>query len=283
MGLTMVELASIAGGIALLTRFFFLALAPCLRSRLETTAHKRAEDLREEFLLLPPRQILMTLMVSGVLAATTVMTATADIVWTVIAFFAPIALSGFAVRYIRRRRRKKIISQIPGFLDVLAGQVKAGHSLQEAFSETIPLLPGEIRKEISWVFQLCRLGTPLSEALLLWEERVRCEEVALVVRPLRVALPSGGNIVDLLIRSRDILRARNRMEEKMRSMTAQARLQACVLTSLPPVFVVVLAKVDPDFLPRCLGTVQGKLILGVAGFLQVLGWLTIRKILSVKP
>ncbi len=279
----MLELASIAGGTALLTRFLFLALVPNLRSRLETTAHKRAEALKEEFLLLPPRRILMTLIVSGVLGATTVMFATSDIALTVIAFFVPIALSGFAVRYIRRKRRKKIISQIPGFLDVLAGHVKAGHSLQEAFSETIPLLPGEIRKEISWVFQLCRLGTPLSEALLLWEERVRCEEVALVVRPLRVALPAGGNIVDLLIQSRDILRAKSRMEEKMRSMTAQARLQAFVLTLLPPVFVVFLAKVDPDFLPRCLGTVQGKVILAVAALLQVLGWLTIRKILSVKP
>lgn len=105
----------------------------------------------------------------------------------------------------------------------------------------------------------------------------------MVVRPLRIALPAGGNIVDLLLQSRDILRARNRMEEKMRSMTAQARLQASVLTLLPPAFVAVLSKVDPNFLPRCTGTIQGKGILAVAAFLQLLGWLTIRKILSVKP
>lgn len=110
-----------------------------------------------------------------------------------------------------------------------------------------------------------------------------CEEIALLVRPLRVALPAGGNTVDLLLQSRDILRTRNRMEEKMQSMTAQARLQAYVLTLLPPVFAAVLSRVDPDFLPRCTGTVQGKGILAIAGFLQLFGWLTIRKILSVKP
>jgi len=283
LGLTPFEVLLIAGGTALLARFVFMALAPYLRNRLEATAHKRAQDLKEEFLLLPPRKILMTLLASGMLAATTVMAATADIFLAAVSFVLPIVLSGFAVRYFRRKRRRKVISQLPGFLDVLAGQVKAGHSFQEALSDTIPLLPREIRKEISWVFQLCRLGTPLTEALLLWEERVPCEEVAMVVRPLRIALPAGGNIVDLLLQSRDILRARNRMEEKMRSMTAQARLQAYVLTLLPPVFVAVLSKVDPDFLPRCTGTAQGKGILAVAGFLQLLGWLTIRKILSVKP
>ena len=103
-----------------------------------------------------------------------------------------------------------------------------------------------------------------------------------MVRPLRVALPTGGNIVELLTRSRDILQSRNRMREKMRSMTAQARLQAAVLTLLSPVFTGVLSKVDPDFLPRIVGTVQGKAILMIAAFLQFLGWLTIRKILAVK-
>jgi tight adherence protein B len=172
---------------------------------------------------------------------------------------------------------------MPGFLDVLAGQVKSGHSLQEALSDTIPFLPHEIRKEISWVFRLSRLGTPLSEAFLLWEERMPCEEVSLVVRPLRVALPAGGNVVELLTRSRDILRARNRMREKMRSMTAQARLQAVILTLLPPVFAGVLSKIDATYLPCVLGTPQGKAILGVAAVLQFMGWLSIRAILAVKP
>jgi tight adherence protein B len=281
--LTVFEVLLFAVGTALLARFALMALAPYFRNRMEATAHKRARDLKEEFLLLPPRKILMALLASGISASAIVLVATANVFWTAFSFIVPIVLSGFAVRYFRRNRRKKVISQLPGFLDVLAGQIKAGHSFQEALSDTIPLLPREIRKEISWVFQLCRLGTPLAEALLSWEERMPCEEISLLVRPLRVALPAGGNIVDLLLQSRDILRTRNRMEEKMRSMTAQARLQASVLTLLPPVFVAVLSKVDPDFLPRCTGTVQGKGILAIAGFLQLLGWLTIRKILSVKP
>jgi len=103
------------------------------------------------------------------------------------------------------------------------------------------------------------------------------------VRPLRAAIPGGGNIVDLLERTRDILRLRIRTTEKLRSMTAQARLQALVLTLLPPAFAVVLSRVDPGFFPNLLGTPQGKTIMGIAFVLQVLGWIAIRKILSVRP
>lgn len=283
MGVTLIEFALFACGASLLSWFLLCAFTPFLRDRLEATARKHAKDLREEFLLLPTRKILVLLLAGGVVCASITMALSLNILWAAVAGIVPIFLSGFMVRFYRERRRSRVVSQMPGFLDVLAGQVKGGHSLQEALSDTIPLLPREIRKEISWVFRLCRLGTPLAEAFLLWEERMPCDEVSLVVRPLRVALPTGGNIVELLTRSRDILRARNRMKEKMRSMTAQARLQAAVLTLLPPAFVGVLSKIDPDFLPRVLGTPQGKLILAISASLQFLGWLTIRKILAVKP
>jgi Flp pilus assembly protein TadB len=41
--------------------------------------------------------------------------------------------------------------------------------------------------------------------------------------------------------------------------------------------------VDPGFFPSLLGTPPGKAIMAIAFVLQVLGWVTIRKILSVRP
>ncbi|MBI5577310.1 MAG: type II secretion system F family protein [Deltaproteobacteria bacterium] len=277
------ELALLASGFSLIAWFLTRSFAPYMKRRLEDTAQRRAEDLREEFFLFPAGRLLAGMLAAGSLCAAVAFTLTGSTAPAAVAGISPVVFSGFAVRSYRVRRRRKVISELPGFLDVLAGQIKAGHSMQEALSQTIPLLPRDIRLEISWVFRLCRLGTPLSEAFLQWEKRMPCEEISLVVRPLRVALPSGGNLVELLCRSRDILRARHRMREKLRSLTAQGRLQAVVLTLLPPAFTVVLSKIDPGFLPRCFGTPQGIAILSVAAVLQIFGWLTIRKILSVKP
>jgi len=280
--MTLAEYALFAGGAVFLALFLLRTAAPRFRNRFVKTADRASRDLREEFLFLSPRQTMAVLLFAGCVLAVVALLAVKDIAWAAILGFTPTLFSGLAIRRFRLKRRRRIVSQLPGFLDVLSGHARAGHSLQEALLESVSLLPSGIREEISWMSQLIRLGTPLAEALLLWEQRMPCEEVSLAVRPLRLALPAGGNIVALLERTRDALRARIRMEEKMRSMTAQARLQACVLTLLPPAFIAMLSRIDPAFLPRCLGSVPGKAILVAAGVLQILGWLTIRKILSVK-
>jgi tight adherence protein B len=168
-------------------------------------------------------------------------------------------------------------------LDLLAGHLRAGHSLPESLAETVPLLPPGIREEMGWVLQQTRLGTPIADSLLAWEKRLNAEEVSLFVRPLRVALPGGVNIAELLEQTRDILRMRARMREKLRSMTAQARLQAVVLTLLPPGFAAVLSLIDPGFLPNLFATPLGKAILAAVSVLLVAGWLMIQKILLTRP
>ena len=283
MGLTLGEASIFVLGVALIARFLVRAGLPQARTTFVSAANRHSDQLREEFVLLPPARVAAMLLVSALLLAGAAMAATRSVSVAVAFGAAPIPFAGLLIRWYRNRRRRSILSQLPSLLDLLSGHVRAGHSLSESLAETVPLLPAGIREEMAWVLQQNRLGTALPEALVDWGERIRSEETSLLVRPLRAAIPGGGNIVDLLERTRDILRLRIRATEKLRSMTAQARLQALVLTVLPSAIAVALSKVDPMFFPNLLGTPQGKAILAIAFTLQVLGWVTIRKILSVRP
>ncbi len=283
MGLTFTEAWTFVLGAALVARFLLRAALPEARAKLVTAANRHSSDLREEFIDLPPLHIAAALLISAALLAVAALAATRSFGVAAVSGTIPVLFAGLLIRWYRNRRNRTILSQLPSFLDLLSGHVRAGHSLVESLSETVPLLPGGIREEMAWVLQLTRLGTPLPEALTLWEERIRAEESSLLVRPLRAAIPGGGNIVDLIERTRDILRLRIRTTEKLRSMTAQARLQALVLTLLPPAFAAALSKVDPQFFRNLLDTPQGKSILAIVFVLQFLGWVTIRKILSVRP
>lgn len=270
-------------GVALVVRFLLRAALPEARLRFFSAANRHSDELREEFVLLSPTRIAVALLVSSAMFAGTTLAATRSSAIAACSAAMPLLAAGLLVRWYRNRRKKTILSRLPALLDLLSGHVRAGHSLPESLAETVPLLPAGIREEMAWVLQQTRLGTPLPEALTIWEDRMRSEETSLLVRPLRAAIPGGGNIVDLLERTRDILRLRMRTAEKLRSMTAQARLQAVVLTLLPPAFAGTLSKVDPGFLPSLVGTPQGKSIVAIVLVLQVLGWVTIRKILSVRP
>lgn len=283
MGLTLAEAGIFVLGAALIARFLLRAALPRARARFVSAANRHSDELREEFVRLPPARIAAVLILSAAVLAGSAMAVTRSAAVAAVFGAAPVLLAGLLVRWYRDRRKRSILSQLPSFLDLLSGHVRAGHSLSESLAETVPLLPAGIREEMAWVLQQNRLGTPLVEALAHWEARIRSEESSLLVRPLRAAIPGGGNIVDLLERTRDILRLRVRTTEKLRSATAQARLQAMVLTLLPPAFAIAISKVDPGFFPSLLGTPQGKTILAVSFVLQVIGWVTIRKILSVRP
>lgn len=283
MGLTLAEAGIFLSGAALIALFLLRIALPRARASFFSAANRHSDELREEFVLLPPARIAAVLLVSAVVLGGATLAATRSVPVAAVSGAAPVLLAGLLVRWFRNRRKRIILSQLPSLLDLLSGHVRAGHSLAESLAETVPLLPAGVREEMAWVLQQYRLGTPLPEALAHWEERIRSEEASLLVLPMRAAIPGGGNIVDLLERTRDILRLRMRATEKLRSMTAQARLQALVLTLLPPAFTVALSKVDPGFFPRLLGTPEGKTITAIAFVLQLLGWITIRKILSVRP
>jgi tight adherence protein B len=283
MGLTFAEAGIFVLGTALIARFLLRGALPRARTRLVSAANRHSSDLREEFVLLPPARVAVILLASSAALAGAALAATRSVPAAAASGTAPALFAGLLIRWYRHRRKRSILSQLPSLLDLLSGHVRAGHSLSESLSETVPMLPAGIREEMAWVLQQNRLGTALPEALAQWEERMDSEEASLLVRPLRAAIPGGGNIVELLERTRDILRLRMRTAEKLRSMTAQARLQALVLTLLPPAFSFALSRVDSGFFPNLLGTPQGKAIIAIAFALQVLGWVAIRKILSVRP
>lgn len=283
MGLTAPETVLLFAGMLLVVGFSFRSVLPVLRRRFLLMADRRSADLREEFVPLAPGSAASWLGASAAVSAVCTFAATGSAFAASIGGVLPLLLSGAAVRCFRSRRRKRILSRLPNLLDLLAGHVKAGHSLTESLAETVPLLPPGIREEMGWVLNQIRLGTPVADSLLAWERRFGAGDVSLFVRPLRAALPGGANIAELLENTRDILRMRARMRERVRSMTAQARLQAVILTILPFGFAAALSLIEPGFLATLFGTSLGKAILSAVSVLLTAGWLVIRQILKDQP
>lgn len=278
--MTPLETALLGAGLSLLAFYAVRTALPTARGVVDAAAARRSEALRMEFVRLTAPQARRLLLWAGTILAAAAAAATRSAAWALASAAAPMLLSGIAVRRYAVRRKKRVIAQLPAFIDAVCGHLKAGHSLPESLARLQETLPPAIRDEVAWIVRMNQLGTPLPECLSLWEARIPAEEIALLARPLAAALPAGGNVVELLGRTRDILRMRHRAAERLRSMTAQARLQAGVLTLLPPAFAAAIAAVDPEYLPRILGTPQGQAILAASGFLQIAGWIVIRKILS---
>jgi tight adherence protein B len=111
--------------------------------------------------------------------------------------------------------------------------------------------------------------------------RLKLEEIELVVAAMTIARDVGGNLAETLDQLASTLRAKATMEGKIRALTSQGKLQGLIVGMLPLFLMLVLSKMQHDAMQPLFTTVIGWLVLGVIAILEVIGFLMIRKIVTI--
>ena len=79
MGLTLTEAGIFVAGAALIARFFLRDALPQARTRFVSAANRHSDELREEFVLLPPARVAAVLLVSAAVFAGAALAATRSV------------------------------------------------------------------------------------------------------------------------------------------------------------------------------------------------------------
>ena len=111
--------------------------------------------------------------------------------------------------------------------------------------------------------------------------RLKLPEIELVVTAMTIAREAGGNLAETLDRLAGTLRAKATMEGKIRALTSQGKLQGLIVGSLPLFLMLVLSHMQHDAMMPFFNTWIGWGVLGVIGILETIGFLIIRKIVSI--
>jgi tight adherence protein B len=90
---------------------------------------------------------------------------------------------------------------------------------------------------------------------------------------------TGGNLSEILTTVSGTIRERQRMARHVRTLTAEGRLSARILTALPLLLALWQWKVNPDNFALLLHGV-GLVALFVAGIFLILGSFWVRRIVS---
>jgi len=203
-------------------------------------------------------------------------------IWALPLLIAVVAI-GFmaAVRFQLARRFYLVRQQLPGVLELLATSLRAGLSIRAAFVEVARQAPAPVSKELAVLERMQRVGIDLQQALSDWATRVPLEEVSLIKFAISVSHASGGNLADALDRLAATFRQRLLLEEKLDALTAQGRLQAWIMVSLPIVLALVLTAIDPDSMRLLWFSSAGHLVLAGVVLLEITGLLWIRKLIRI--
>jgi tight adherence protein B len=212
------------------------------------------------------------------LAAYTVANAVVAVLVAAVASMLPII---FADRK-RKQRLNKFNAQLPDTLDLLSRSLSVGHAFSESLHQVAMEMPEPIATEFRITFEEQKLGLSTKAALDRLSERVPLMDLRLCITAMHIQRETGGNLGEILEKVSHTIRERYKLMEDFRTMTTASRGSAWILCGLPLIIVAVLTALNPEHTGSLLHEQRGHYVLAIAAVLQILGIVTIKKILNIR-
>jgi tight adherence protein B len=195
---------------------------------------------------------------------------------------AGLAIPFFYASFRRQKRFQKFEELFPEAIDTLARAVRAGH----AFTTALELIANEMAEPVSGefrkLFEEQKFGLPVRDALLNLAERVPIVDVKFFVTAVMLQRETGGNLAEILDNLSYVIRERFKILRQVRVYTAQGRLTMLLLMALPPIIVLIMEVMNPDFIKPLFSDPIGHVLIVVGVILQTIGFFLIRKIIQIQ-
>jgi tight adherence protein B len=185
------------------------------------------------------------------------------------------------VKYLARKRMRRFLEQLPDGLDIMAQGLKAGLGLSQAQAYVAREMPDPIGTEFAVFMEELNLGLPIGEALKNFIERLPLPEMLLFSTALSVQREVGGSLAELLNNLADVIRERFRVEREINSLTAQNRMAAWVVCSLPPVLFAGMYTINPKMVSEVAASDIGWFMFMTALILEITGIFAFRRLLRL--
>jgi len=199
------------------------------------------------------------------------------LIFGLIALFCPFGYLQFVIW----KRLRKFLEQFPDGLDMIAQSLQAGLGLTQSMVFVAKEMPDPMGTEFSVFIEEVNLGLPLNDALKKFEERINLPEVRLFNTALMVQREVGGSLAELLNKLSTIIRDRFRIERLIKSLTAQNRISAWTVCSVPPFLAFFMFTRESEMMNKMMQNPTGRGMLAAALVLEICGILTFRKIIKI--
>ena len=180
------------------------------------------------------------------------------------------------------RRLRQIDGQLAELLTVISNGLKSGYGLLQAFDFAAQQLAPPINKELRRTLREANLGAGIDGALETLQQRIPSADLELIVTAISIQRTVGGNLAEVLDNVAHTMRERARIRGEVHTLTAQQRLAGFVIGALPIFLAFVLWLINPEYMSAFFNNGIGRAMLLGAGVLEVLGVLTIRRILAIE-
>jgi tight adherence protein B len=196
----------------------------------------------------------------------------------IIAFFVP----GMFVSWRRIKRRRDFGKQLADAVTQIAGSLRAGYSLVQSLDTVAKQLAPPAGDEFVRVVREVQLGQTLTVALAHLMERIKSDDLAMIVSAINIHQQVGGNLAGILETVGETIRERVRIKQEISVLTAQQRISGYVLAGLPIALAALLLIINPSYETRLFAPGPTLCIPTASGILMVIGFFIIRNIVDIE-
>ena len=184
-------------------------------------------------------------------------------------------------KWLDRRRREKFNAQLPEALATMSNALRAGFSIAQAFDSVVEQGEKPMSEEFAILQQQLRVGMSFESALESMSERVGSDDLTLVTTAILISRKTGGNVTEIFDKISETIRGRMKIERKVKTLTAQGRLQGIIVSAMPILLGIAMCVLKPKLMIPFLTSMTGIICVAVMTVLIVLGWMMIRKIIKI--
>jgi len=175
-----------------------------------------------------------------------------------------VGLPLLALKIMRGRRQKKFAAQFPDAIDIIVRSLRAGHPVPVAITMVAREMADPIGSEFGIVTDEITYGADLETAMRNLYFRVGTDDLPLFVTAVAIQGSTGGNLGEILENLSRVIRERFKIRRKIRSLAAEGRASALILSSLPIAMFAVILFLVPDFYSSVWDQSLTKIALGLA-------------------
>ena len=184
-------------------------------------------------------------------------------------------------RWLDNRRRQKFNEQLPEALATMSNALRAGFSLSQAFECVVEQGDKPMSEEFAILQPQLRIGMSFEDALQSMSGRVGSDDLTLVTTAILISRKTGGNVTEIFDKISETIRSRMKIERKVKTLTAQGRMQGILVSLMPLLLGIAMVILKPNMMIPFLCSFVGVISVLVVILLITVGWLFIRKITKI--
>ncbi len=185
---------------------------------------------------------------------------------------------------IRRAKVKRTVNfnqQLSGALSTMANSLRVGFSLFQAMKSLSEEMPSPLSVEFRRTLQEINLGTQTDRALQNMCDRIKSEDLELVVMAIIIQRQVGGNLSEVLDNIAHTIMERIKVQREVRTLTAQGRISGIIIGLLPLFLAAAIYLINPEYIISFFTNPLGYFLIGLGFCSQLIGIMFIRKIVNI--